>query len=147
MIDELAGSASTEDVPMGVPLLFAPSSHRQRRSLGSNDDDSNYQSLLVDKHGNEYDPYRLTFECRNPQLPEQLFKHEGVCIWNDEDLYDDMETWMGNWPEGCAQLSYPGRSKISIELLGTHSVGPFAPPQTTMVTHSTWRFSLCRKAT
>ena len=78
---------------------------------------------------------------------EQLFKHEGVCIWNDEDLYDDMETWMGNWPEGCAQLSYPGRSKISIELLGTHSVGPFAPPQTTMVTHSTWRFSLCRKAT
>ena len=60
MIDELAGSASTEDVLMDVPLLFAPPapSHRQRRSLGSNDDDSNYQSLLVDKYGNEYDPYR-----------------------------------------------------------------------------------------
>ena len=58
MIDELAGSASTEDVLMDVPLLFAPPSHRQRSSLGSNDDDSNYQSLLFDKYGNEYDPYR-----------------------------------------------------------------------------------------
>ena len=47
---------------------------------------------------------------------EQLFKHEGVCIWNDEDRYDEMETWMESWPQGCAQLSYPGRSEIAIAL-------------------------------
>ena len=28
---------------------------------------------------------------------EQLFKHEGVCIWNDDDAYDEMESWMENW--------------------------------------------------
>jgi hypothetical protein len=35
---------------------------------------------------------------------EQLFKHEGVCVWNDEDLYDFMsEARQGSWSEGCLQ--------------------------------------------
>ena len=35
---------------------------------------------------------------------EQLFKHEGMCIWNDDDAYETMETWMGKWPTSCTQL-------------------------------------------
>lgn len=39
---------------------------------------------------------------------EQLFKHEGYCVWsNDEDAYDTMEEWMENWPTQCNQLNNP----------------------------------------
>ena len=38
----------------------------------------------------------------NDAFFEQLFKHEGVCVWNDEDLYDFMsEAREGSWSEGC----------------------------------------------
>jgi hypothetical protein len=37
---------------------------------------------------------------------EQLFKHEGVCVWNDDDLYSFMSTARQNyWPEGCVQTN------------------------------------------
>jgi hypothetical protein len=36
---------------------------------------------------------------------EQLFKHQGTCIWNDEDVYDTMETWMEKFPSQCTKLS------------------------------------------
>jgi hypothetical protein len=33
---------------------------------------------------------------------EQLFKHEGICVWNDESLYEFMsESRESAWPEGC----------------------------------------------
>jgi len=33
---------------------------------------------------------------------EQLFKHEGVCLWNDDDLYEFMsETRESSWSSGC----------------------------------------------
>jgi hypothetical protein len=35
---------------------------------------------------------------------EQLFKHQGVCIWNDDDVYDTMETWMEKFPYQCTKL-------------------------------------------
>jgi hypothetical protein len=35
---------------------------------------------------------------------EQLFKHEGMCIWNDDTTYETMETWMEKWPTYCTQL-------------------------------------------
>jgi len=38
---------------------------------------------------------------------EQLFKHEGYCIWNDEDVYEEMEDWMGRWPTTCTELNSP----------------------------------------
>jgi hypothetical protein len=38
---------------------------------------------------------------------EQLFKHEGVCLWNDDDTYDFMsETRESMWPQGCVQTGY-----------------------------------------
>lgn len=38
----------------------------------------------------------------NDAFFEQLFKHEGVCVWNDEDLYDFMsETRESSWSSGC----------------------------------------------
>lgn len=42
----------------------------------------------------------------NDAFFEQLFKHEGVCVWNDEDLYDFMsEAREGSWSEGCIQTT------------------------------------------
>lgn len=35
---------------------------------------------------------------------EQLFKHEGICLWNDDDVFDTMTTWMEEWPEECEKL-------------------------------------------
>ena len=35
---------------------------------------------------------------------EQLFKHEGVCIWNDDEVYETMKTWMEKWPRECQAL-------------------------------------------
>ncbi|GAX29311.1 hypothetical protein FisN_16Hh255 [Fistulifera solaris] len=32
---------------------------------------------------------------------EQLFKHEGYCIWNDGDLTDFMYGNYNSWPQGC----------------------------------------------
>jgi len=35
---------------------------------------------------------------------EQLFKHEGTCIWNDEDVYDTMTSFTEKWPSQCKKL-------------------------------------------
>ena len=44
----------------------------------------------------------------NDAFFEQLFKHEGYCVWNDEDLYEFMsDSRKSAWPEGCA---YTGRT-------------------------------------
>mmetsp|Transcript_35149 Transcript_35149/g.38059 ORF Transcript_35149/g.38059 Transcript_35149/m.38059 type:complete len:527 (+) Transcript_35149:77-1657(+) len=38
----------------------------------------------------------------NDAFFEQLFKHEGVCLWNDDDLYEFMsETRESSWSSGC----------------------------------------------
>ena len=36
---------------------------------------------------------------------EQHYKHEGGCIWNDNEAYEMMEKWMEKWPTSC-QLLY-----------------------------------------
>jgi len=35
---------------------------------------------------------------------EQLFKHEGVCVWNSEDTYEFMEEQREKWPNECTEL-------------------------------------------
>lgn len=56
---------------------------------------------------------------------EQLFKHEGVCVWNDEDLYDFMsEAREGSWSEGCIQTSTmndEGSDYLYIDLKPTYN--------------------------
>lgn len=38
----------------------------------------------------------------NDAFFEQLFKHEGVCVWNDDDLYEFMsEIRESSWSSGC----------------------------------------------
>lgn len=196
--------------PEGIPELHpandkAGGSTHDHRSLGSNYGD--FQSLLVDNNGNEYDPYSLAWrylglyvdcdvdinsdvyyyrnrklkegennggcqrkllwaayvdhgykgnaikeysfydiatgeyddaacqasgkrhqcarmDCHEPHThvklvgvfketegmydwTEKLFKHEGICVWNDDDAYETMETWMENWPTSCTQLNMP----------------------------------------
>ena len=40
----------------------------------------------------------------NDAFFEQLFKHEGVCVWNDENLYEFMsEARKDSWSAGCLQ--------------------------------------------
>lgn len=48
----------------------------------------------------------------NDAFFEQLFKHLGVCVWNDDDLYDFIsESRQGSWPEGCVQTQSVGRDE------------------------------------
>ena len=38
----------------------------------------------------------------NDAFFEQLFKHEGICVWNDEDTYEFMSDAREEaWPQGC----------------------------------------------
>jgi hypothetical protein len=42
---------------------------------------------------------------------EQLFKHEGVCLWNDDDLYDFMsEAREEKWTQGCVSTGIIGNA-------------------------------------
>jgi hypothetical protein len=36
---------------------------------------------------------------------EQLFKHEGICVWSDEE-YAFMKSAREAWPQGCIDSSY-----------------------------------------
>ncbi|KAL7544140.1 hypothetical protein ACHAWF_007534 [Thalassiosira exigua] len=101
--------------------------HRRRRLSGSRDEGSCQRTLLwaayVDPRyrGNGVEEYKFydvaTGEWDETACEasgnrdgmydwtEQLFKHEGVCLWNDDDAYEEMETWMERWPTECTQLS------------------------------------------
>lgn len=50
---------------------------------------------------------------------EQLFKHQGTCIWNDNDVYKTMETWMEKFPTQCTKLSVKDNSGNTI-YMSTH---------------------------
>jgi hypothetical protein len=36
---------------------------------------------------------------------EQLFKHQGYCIWNNYDTYDFMNGYYNAWPRTCTETS------------------------------------------
>jgi hypothetical protein len=61
----------------------------------------------------------------NDAFFEQLFKHEGVCVWNDEDLYEFMsEAREGQWSEGCIQTTVMndyGSDYLYIDLKPTYN--------------------------
>ena len=45
----------------------------------------------------------------NDAFFEQLFKHEGVCLWNDDDLYEFMsEAREERWTQGCVSTGIKG---------------------------------------
>jgi hypothetical protein len=47
----------------------------------------------------------------NDAFFEQLFKHEGVCVWNDDDLYDFMsDARESSWTEGCVSTGVQGNA-------------------------------------
>ena len=43
------------------------------------------------------------------QWMEQLFKHEGVCVWTDEE-YEFMQDERRDWPEGCTNMGITDES-------------------------------------
>ena len=48
----------------------------------------------------------------NDAFFEQLFKHEGICVWNDEDLYEFMsEARESAWPQGCVNTGLTIQNK------------------------------------
>jgi hypothetical protein len=50
----------------------------------------------------------------NDAFFEQLFKHEGVCLWNDDDLYEFMsEARQGAWTEGCVSTGIQAKDDYS----------------------------------
>jgi len=63
---------------------------------------------LMDCHDTSSENWRLLGVYKeasffgNDAFFEQLFKHEGVCVWNDDDLYEFMsETRESSWSSGC----------------------------------------------
>lgn len=45
----------------------------------------------------------------NDAFFEQLFKHEGVCLWNDDDLYEFMsDSREQAWTQGCVSTGVKG---------------------------------------
>lgn len=45
----------------------------------------------------------------NDAFFEQLFKHEGVCVWNDDDLYEFMsDARKESWTQGCVSTGVKG---------------------------------------
>lgn len=48
----------------------------------------------------------------NDAFFEQLFKHEGICVWNDADLYDFMsDARESSWPQGCVSTGMAIKNK------------------------------------
>ena len=47
----------------------------------------------------------------NDAFFEQLFKHEGVCVWNDDSVYEFMsEARSDAWTQGCVSTGIKGNS-------------------------------------
>ncbi|KAG7367900.1 hypothetical protein IV203_030643 [Nitzschia inconspicua] len=60
----------------------------------------------------------------NDAFFEQLFKHEGVCLWNDDSIYEFMsEAREGSWSSGCLStgLSIGQNSQLYIDLKPTYN--------------------------
>jgi hypothetical protein len=71
-------------------------------------DDSN-RCVQMDCHltGTEFELLGIFKEPETNEWFEQLFKHEGICIWT-EDEYEFMSENRENWPEGCSESSISG---------------------------------------
>ena len=65
----------------------------------------------------------------NDAFFEQLFKHEGVCLWNDDSIYEFMsEAREGSWSSGCLPTGVStgkdngyGDSQLYIDLKPTYN--------------------------
>ncbi|KAL7560769.1 hypothetical protein ACA910_005336 [Epithemia clementina (nom. ined.)] len=65
--------------------------------------DSNRRCAKMDCHLQGSNHFKLLGFFKEPnfaQFYEQLFKHAGICLW-DEDTYDFMQTMREVWPSGC----------------------------------------------
>jgi hypothetical protein len=74
---------------------------------------------------------------------EQLFKHEGYCVWNDEDTYEFMTGRLESWPSQCTQLRLPDSNGDTLYLHmlplgeGNLTMGVFADSSCTQVSSTT----------
>jgi hypothetical protein len=60
----------------------------------------------------------------NDAFFEQLFKHEGICVWNDDDVYDFMSSAREEaWPSGCVKTNYGVYLDLKPTLNGNMSYG------------------------
>jgi hypothetical protein len=76
---------------------------------------------------------------------EQLFKHEGYCIW-DEDQYEVMQTQREQWPTECVKLYYTDSSGNTLyhhlqpEREGNITLGIYTDAACTQVSQTTTFF-------
>lgn len=68
-----------------------------------NTTDGERRCVKMDCHLQESENFKLLGFFKEPNhaaFYEQLFKHQGVCIW-DEDTYEAMQNMRELWPYGC----------------------------------------------
>jgi hypothetical protein len=71
------------------------------------DDDSRCVKMDCHLEGTEFELLGIFKEPETYEWFAQLFKHEGNCVWT-EDEYDFMSENLENWPEGCSESSISG---------------------------------------
>lgn len=70
---------------------------------------NNHRCALMDCHETDTTTWKLLGlykeQYYGSEWFEQLFKHEGYCIWS-QDEYKFMKGYYESWPEGCTQTDY-----------------------------------------
>ena len=70
---------------------------------GNDGNNNGRRCARMDCHLQGSDHFRLLGFFKEPnfaQFYEQLFKHQGICVW-DDDTYEFMQTMRELWPQGC----------------------------------------------
>jgi len=68
----------------------------------------------MDCHSQDSDHFYLLGFFKEPnfaQFYEQLFKHQGVCLWEEEE-YEFMQNMRENWPRCCTASGYEEQGNI-----------------------------------
>jgi hypothetical protein len=80
----------------------------------------------------------------NDAFFEQLFKHEGVCVWNDSDLYSFMSTARQNyWPTGCISTGIQIKNSYSSDY-GNYLYLDLKPTWNGNMTYGLYTDSICK---
>ena len=75
---------------------------------------------------------------------EQLFKHEGICVWNNDDLYSFMQTARQNyWPNGCISTGIQIKNSYSSSY-GSYLYLDLRPTWNGNMTYGLYSDSICK---
>lgn len=74
---------------------------------------------------------------------EQLFKHEGVCVWGNDNVYVGMQTHRELWPYQCTKLTFQLNGltlymHTKPEAYGDVTIGLYTDKYCTKESYKTW---------